>query len=715
MKKSICIFIGFLFLSLGCLADDGMWLPQLLQAINEKQMRKMGMKIKATDIYNINKGSLKDAVVSLGGFCTAEVISDQGLILTNHHCGFDAVQNHSSLEHNYIRDGFWAYNKSQELTNPGLFVTFIISIEDVTAKVLDQYSPSMTEKERQVLIDKNIATIKSNFKKENYQDILVRSFFEGNKYYLFVTETYKDVRLVGAPPASIGNFGKDTDNWMWPRHTGDFSMFRIYADKNNHPADYSADNVPYVPKKSLSISLKGMKEGDFSMVMGFPGRTNEYLPSSAIEQIMKTSDPAKIGIRRVVLETMKKHMIADESVKIKYAAKYASVENAYKKWQGEVLGLNKSNALQKKRDMEAEFMKRVSANKDWSTEYGNLLNQLSATYELNTPYAFERDYYNEIIPRIELFNIASTVMAILIENEKKDTAANLDRNKKNIEKLEEIFNEYDPQLDKELFIKLMTMYVNDQSASSVSPLLKSSLKNNNIEALADAMYSSSVMNVLDNIKKIVQLPIPECKDIIAKDTLYRLFSDINNAYIQNVAPSYNRYQSEINKMQRSYMKAQMEVFNEKNFYPDANSTLRVTYGKVKGYQPRDGMKYDFYTYMDGIMEKYIPGDYEFDLPKKLIELYQNKDFGRYGNNGKMPVCLIAANHTTGGNSGSPALNAKGELIGLNFDRVLEGTMSDINYDPSICRNIMVDIRYVLFIIDKFAGANNLIQEMKISE
>lgn len=715
MKKILTLVVSLFCLTLSCLADEGMWLPQLLQAINEKQMRKMGMKIKASDIYNISKGSLKDAIVSLGGFCTAEVISDQGLILTNHHCGFDAVQNHSTLDHNYIRDGFWAYEKSQELTNPGLFVTFIVSIDDVTEKILKDVNKGMSEKERKATIDKNIADLKTTFKLQPYEDLMIRPFFEGNKYYLFVTETFKDVRLVGAPPASIGNFGKDTDNWMWPRHTGDFSMFRIYADKNNHPADYSTDNVPYVPKKSLTISLKGMKEGDFSLVMGFPGKTNEYLPASAIEQIMNTSDPAKIGIRRIVLETMKKYMIADESIKIKYAAKYASIENAYKKWQGEVLGLNKSNALQKKKNFEAEFSKRIAGSADWTTAYSDLLLKLAATYDSIKPYALQRDYYNEIIPRIELFNIAGTVSAMLTENEKKDAAMNVKRNDKHIEKLEDIFKEYDPQLDKELFIRLMNKYISDQPDAAIAPMLKEKLKTNSLESLADILYTSSVMNTLENVKKIAQYSPAEFKNIISQDPLYLLLSEINTHYSMQIAPTYNKMQAEINRMQREYMKAQMTVFSEKQFYPDANSTLRVTYGNVKGYQPRDGMKYDFYTYMDGIMEKYIPGDYEFDLPAKLIELYQNKDFGRYGKNGKMPVCLIAANHTTGGNSGSPALNAKGELIGLNFDRVWEGTMSDINYDPSICRNIMVDIRYVLFIVDKFAGAKNLIDEMKISE
>jgi len=713
MKNKLSLLIVFIFISFQTFADEGMWLPQLLQTLNEKQMKKLGMKINASDIYNINKGSLKDAIVSLGGFCTAEVISNQGLILTNHHCGFDAVQNHSSLDHNYIRDGFWAYNKNQELQNQGLFVSFIISIDEVTNTILKDVNNNLSEKERQSVIDKNIAQLKKDYKKETYQDIIIKPFFEGNKYFLFVTETYKDVRLVGAPPASIGNFGKDTDNWMWPRHTGDFSMFRIYADKNNHPAEFSPENVPYVPKKSLTISLKGMKEGDFTMVFGFPGRTNEYLSAAAIKQIMTVNDPAKIKIRQEALDIMKSFMTKDESIKIQYAAKYANIENAYKKWQGEVLGLTKSNAIQKKLDYQAEFTSKLQTNPQWQSQYGKILDELTAAYKEIEPLTYARDYYNEIMPKIELFNVAAALTSH-ISNLGKDDAANVDKNKKINGKIDDIFNEYNAVLDQQLFEKLLTMYVNDQPKENTSPLLQELLSIKTIHEVANDIYTASVMTKADNIKSILAGDSKSVIDIIKNDNLFRLYSDINETYTNKIGIKISDIQLNINKLQRQYMEAQLTVFNDKVFYPDANSTLRVAYGNVKGYQPRDGMNYDFYTYMDGVMEKYKPGDYEFDLPKKLIDLYNAKDFGQYAAaDGRQPVCFIAANHTTGGNSGSPALDANGYLVGLNFDRVWEGTMSDINYDPNICRNIMVDIRYVLFIIDKFAGASNLIEEMKI--
>jgi hypothetical protein len=714
MKKYILLLLVSFLLLAQAFAEEGMWLPQLLQTLNEKQMKKMGMKISASDIYSISKGSLKDAIVSFGGFCTAEVISGKGLLLTNHHCGFDAIQNHSSLQNNYIRDGFWAYNQGQELQNAALFATFIISIDDVTNQVLNGVTNKLTEKERQSAIDKNLAALRSSTKKESYQDILIRPFFEANKYFLFVTETYRDVRLVGAPPSSIGNYGKDTDNWMWPRHTGDFSMFRIYADKNNKPtAGYSAENVPYKPKRALNISLDGVKEGDFTMVFGFPGRTNEYLHSTAIEQTVKVSDPAKIGIRTKALGVIDGFMRKDEGIKIQYAAKYASISNAWKKWQGEVLGLTKTNAVAKRQEYESNFEKIVLSRPEYNLAYIELLKNLKKAYSDIEPYAYARDYYNEIVPRVELLGIAAD-MNSLVTAASKDEAAYSKRKAEVLTKLEESFKEYSPAVDQKLFEALMEMYVKDQKAEYVSPAFKSILteKGNSVTALSEVVYSQSAFGSLGKIKKLLGGNMEEVIAAIKTDVAGQLYSDILKTFVSNVSPRLNELQSEINRLQRNYMQAQMDVFSTKAFYPDANSTLRVTYGNVKTYQPRDGVKYDLQTYMEGVMEKYVPGDYEFDLPKKVIDLYYKKDFGRWGVNGRQPVCFIAANHTTGGNSGSPALNADGNLVGLNFDRVWEGTMSDINYDPSICRNIMVDIRYVMFIIDKYAEAKNLIAEMK---
>jgi len=720
MKSVKHVLVCFLlFLASLAKADEGMWLPLLLEKLNEKQMKSMGMKISAKDIYNINKGSLKDGIVSFGGFCTGEVISDKGLVLTNHHCGFDVIQNHSTLDRNYIRDGFWAKNQGQELPNQKLFVTFIVRIDDVSKEILRGVTATMNEGERQSVIDKNSNELRNTVKKETYQSSFVRAFFEGNQYFLFVTETYNDVRLVGAPPSSIGNFGKDTDNWIWPRHTGDFSMFRIYAGKDNKPAAYSVDNVPYVPRRALSISLDGVAENDFTMVFGFPGKTMEYLPSEAVNQVVTVNDPAKIAIRDKALAVIDGFMRKDEQIKIQYAAKYAGISNAWKKWQGEILGLTRTNAVEKKKKYEADFQKRVDAKPQWKASYGGVLNELQAAYQELAPYGRARDYFLEISSKIELLAIAAQLNALVDAYEKTGDKGYNEQLVKIKEKLEDLYNEYNPEVDRRLFAVLIEMYLKDQPAEFVSVYARNARhpqdkKDEGTGLMENLFYTESPLPFKEKLYAgyLSKEPL-QAVELIKNDKAVRLYQDMAATYNNNVAAKLNPIQSRISQLQREYMKAQMEVMKEKKFYPDANSTLRVTYGNVKGYHAKDAVRYDFYSYLDGVIEKYKPGDYEFDVPQKLRQLYQQKDYGQYGKNGKMPVCFIASNHTTGGNSGSPALDAYGNLIGLNFDRAWEGTMSDINYDPSICRNIMVDIRYVLFIIDKYAGAGHLIKEMRL--
>ena len=715
MKRLLAVLL-FIFFSVAVKADEGMWLPMFLEQLNEKQMKAMGMKISAKDIYNINKGSLKDAIVSFGGFCTGEVISGQGLVLTNHHCGFDAVQNHSSLSNNYIRDGFWAKNKAEELPNAGLFVTFIIRMEDISRQVLNGTTKNMTETERQSQIDKNISEYRKQVKKESYQDILIRPFFEGNRYFLFVTETYNDVRLVGAPPASIGNFGKDTDNWMWPRHTGDFSLFRIYAGKDNKPAPYSPDNVPYVPRRSLSIALDGIREGDFTMVMGFPGRTTQYLHSAAVDQVVNVYDPIKISIRDKALAVLDGFMRKDEQIKIQYASKYAGISNAWKKWQGEVMGLKATNGVSKKRLYEQEFMKRVKANPVWNEVYGNLLAQLEQQYKELQPFGYIRDVFIETTSRIELFTAAAQYHSLVTAYEQNGQTGYTARLSGVKSRLEDLFRELNTEVDRAMFRKMTEILRTDKQMDFLNPVWnRFSPGDAGTSTLETILYEKSKTGNYQEAQKQGFLSEDGSKAIeaIRQDPAYQLYVQLMQLYAQQIVPSLNKLQASVNRLQRTYMEAQMEVMKEKLFYPDANSTLRVTYGKVKGYKPRDGVQYHYLTYLEGVLEKYKPGDYEFDVSPKLMELYRNKDFGRYGSGGRMPVCFIAMNHTTGGNSGSPALDAYGNLIGLNFDRAWEGTMSDLNYDPSICRNIMVDIRYILFIIDKFAGAGHLIQEMNL--
>ncbi|MBX2962970.1 MAG: S46 family peptidase [Cyclobacteriaceae bacterium] len=711
----VFLLFYFLFVRILSFADEGMWLPMLLAKLNEKEMRAMGMKISAEDIYSINKSSLKDAIVSFGGFCTGEVISSQGLVLTNHHCGFGAIQSHATLQNNYIDNGFWAMSLKDELPNPSLFVTFIVRMEDVTASVLSGVTSAMPENERQSQIDKNINAVRANSKRETYQDVLVRPFFEGNQYYLFVTETYRDVRLVGAPPSSIGNFGKDTDNWMWPRHTGDFAMFRIYADKNNRPSAYSPDNVPYKPKRTLSISLDGVSQDDFTMVFGFPGRTNQYLPAVAVEQLIEVNNPAKIKVRDHVLEVMDAYMRTDEQIKIQYAAKWASVSNAWKKWQGELLGLNRVDGVGRKKKLEADFQNKVNANAALKAKYGTVLPDLNNAFDELKVYGLARDYYLEIISRIELFTIASQLIQLEAAFDKEGESGYAARLPQVKDRLTGFYGDYSPIVDMKMTEVLLSLYVNDQQEKFQSALLRDKLKANqgDFALLAKVLFAETDLDDQQKTLSLLDKPTKEVVDIIRQNATVLLFKDMQRVYQNEVQRTLSPIQDRINALQRTYMAAQMEVFTEKRFYPDANSTLRLTYGKVDGYTPRDAVRYDYYSYLDGVMEKYKPGDYEFDLPTKLIDLYKKKDYGQYGVNGKLPVNFIAANHTSGGNSGSPALDAWGNLVGLNFDRVWEGTMSDINYDPSICRNIMVDIRYILFIVDKYAGAGHLVKEMNL--
>ena len=711
--KKLFIVVGF-FLSIVAKADEGMWLPQLLEKINEARMKSMGMKISAKDIYDINKGSLKDAIVSFGGFCTGELISNQGLVLTNHHCGFSAIQSHSTIENNIIEKGFWAKTNKEELANKGLFVTFIKSITDVSDKVLAGVTKNMTESERQSTIDKNIKQINDATKLGQFEKLFVRAFFEGNAYYLFVTETFNDVRLVGTPPNFIGNFGVDSDNWTWPRHTGDFSMFRIYANKNNEPADYSENNIPYTPKRFLHISMKGIKENDFTMVFGFPGKTNEYLPSEAVQQIVNINDPAKIYVRDKALAVLRKYMHTDKAIKIQYAAKYATIANAWKKWQGEVLGLTKTKAVEKKLKYENSYNTKLKSNTTLNENYAGVLEKLNGAYKNIEQYALVRDYYIELVSKVELFSLVNRMVA-LNNTYKKDAKEFTNAVAKQINSLPDFYKNYNSEVDKDLFIEMMDIYFNKISKRFIDAnALEQFYKNeSDLKKWANKIYAESILVNSEKTLNSLKTNPEEFINNLMQSEVVVLLNNMNNNYKEKIATQLNKTQPEIDNLQRQYMKAQMEVMKDKKFYPDANSTLRITYGKVDGYSPADGRVYKFQTYLDGVMEKYIPGDYEFDVDAKLRVLYEKKDYGIYGVNGKMPVCFIASNHTTGGNSGSPALNAYGNLIGLNFDRGWEGTMSDINYDASLCRNIMVDIRYVLFIIDKYAGAGHLIKEMKL--
>ncbi|MFV8391757.1 S46 family peptidase [Flavobacterium sp. LB2P6] len=689
--------------------QGGMWIPSLLKGMNETEMKNLGMKMSVKEIYDVNQSSMKDAVPHFNGGCTSEVISPRGLILTNHHCGFSQIQSNSTVEHDYLNDGFWAYKMEDELPNKNLTVAFIVKIEDVTTLVLEGTAALSSESEKQNKIQENITALTNSLPKENWQENKIRTFYEGNQYMLFVTETFTDVRLVGAPPSSIGKFGSDTDNWVWPRHTGDFSLFRIYADKNNHPAAYSKDNVPYTPKHFLPISLDGVAEDDFTLVFGYPGKTNEYLPSVAIEQIVNELNPAKIQIRDKALKVADGFMRKDNAIKIQYASKYARIANSWKKWIGETQGLKKSNAVAIKRESEKAFQQKISkAGKE--KEYGTLLVDFEKNYAEIAPYASARDYFTEVVQlNTELLSVGYKLYQLEQVYKTKGEQSFTDRKNNLLTGQEAFYKDFNATVDEKVFEQLIELY----AAKSPKQFLPQSLMNVNAKNLASEIYSKSRLKNYVGLKALLSGDTQTVLTNLNNDPGFLLVKELANKYSKEVAPKYDEINLKITALQRTYMKAQLELNKDSRIFPDANSTLRVTYGKVKGYEPKDATLYTPITYLDGVMEKYIPGDYEFDVPAKLIDLYKTKDYGPYGENGKMPVNFIGTNHTTGGNSGSPVIDANGNLIGLNFDRVWEGTMSDIYYDPSICRNIMVDIRYVLFIMDKYAGAKNLISELKL--
>ncbi|WP_205504440.1 S46 family peptidase [Rufibacter psychrotolerans] len=720
-SKQLCLWVLLAISSFNASADEGMWLPMLLKQLNEADMQKKGMRLSAEDIYSVNKSSLKDAIVQFGGGCTGEIISNQGLLLTNHHCGYGQIQSHSSVENDLLTNGFWAMTREQEKPNPGLTATFIVRMEDVTKQILGDVPAGLPEAEREQRVQANIKKVQEQTTAGTHYGAIIRPFFYGNEYYMYVTETFRDIRLVGAPPESIGKFGGDTDNWMWPRHTGDFSLFRIYAGPDNKPADYSPNNKPFTPKHHLPISLAGIQEGDFTMVFGFPGRTTEYLPSQAVREIAEISDPAKVKIRTTRLNLLDQDMKADPKVRIQYAAKYASVSNAHKKWIGEMRGLKKLNAIAKKQELERQFAAWVAQETGRKNTYGQVLPQFEQNYgQLAQGVTLARDYFMEAVLGVELLNFAQNYLNLANALERVDPAAApqgsaqelVDRLRKSATGY---FKNYNLATDKKVFAALLEMYVKDLDPKFHPQLLKvvTDKYKGNWAAYADYVYGTTQLASEQKIQNLLQLPPAQLQAKLLTDPAVQLLNAFANVYRTRVLPTYTTLTDQNTLLNRTYLQGLREMQKDRKFYPDANLTLRVSYGQVDGYKPADGVTYDYYTTLEGIMEKEDPAVVDYKVPAKLKELYQKKDYGPYGVNGQMPVAFIASNHTTGGNSGSPVINARGELIGTNFDRNWEGTMSDIMYDPDRVRNISMDARYFLFIVDKFAGAGHLVKEMTL--
>ncbi len=700
------IFFFFLISLLGFISINAqvnrMWIPSEADMAYAMMMESGGVTFKQNDLYDPDKPSFNDAIVQFNGGCTGEIISPNGLVLTNHHCGYSAIQAHSTLEHNYVEDGFWAKSYGEELPNPGMYVTFVRKILNVTDKVLDGVTDDMSEQERQSRIDANIGKLKKTIRRKPWQDVSVKSFFHGNKYYAFIEETYKDIRLVGAPPSAIGKFGADTDNWMWPRHSGDFSLFRIYADKNNRPAEYSPDNRPYRPEKYLKVSMEGVKKGDLIVVYGFPGRTQEYLPSFRVRQIVEKVNPLRISIREKALEIMDKYMRSNDTLKLKYTAQFARVANYWKKWKGENTGIRRSGAIANKVYMEKLFRIQLE-NKHYPASDQAVLDSLKNAYEKLLPPELARNVFIEAgylnNPWMErsymLLNVLNDIKGTKIpEGQKQRILASFDKG--------------DVRVEKDLFIAMTGILQKDMPPRYLPGVLKQI----DPAGFAENMMKNSVLTNRQRMEKLLDRNAEELQKALKNDSGISLAQALLSVYYGKINPDYQTAQKEVNRLMRKYVKLQMELNPAARLNPDANGTLRITYGRVLGYDPRDGVHYEPFSTIDGVIEKYIPGDYEFDLPEAYLNIYKKKDFGPYAVNGTVPVNFLGTAHTTGGNSGSPALNRHGELVGLNFDRVWEGTMSDLFYDPKICRNIMVDIRYVLFIIDKLGNAQNLIQEIK---
>lgn len=718
MIKRLTIVWAFLLLgAMPVLAAEGMWLPLLLNALNEEDMQSKGMKLTAEDIYSVNQSSLKDAIVSFGGFCTGELISDQGLLLTNHHCGYGQIQRHSSVGNDLLTDGFWAMNQQEELPNPGLFVTFLVRMEDVTEEVLQGIDANMEEEERENLVTERIAAISRRATEGTHYQAVIKPFFYGNEYYMFITERFDDVRLVGAPPSSIGKFGGDTDNWMWPRHTGDFSLFRVYAAPDGSPAPYSEDNVPLKPKHHLPVSLDGVQEGDFTMVFGFPGRTEQYLTSHAVKLLIEETNPNRIALRDRRLAIMDEHMKASDTVRIKYASKYASVANYWKKWIGENRGLKQLNAISEKEELEAAFTNWVQdGDTERQEKYGNLLNRFEELYAQQQAVNLANVYRGEGIFGAEIMRLAASFAPVAKGQRPKEE---ITASRTALEAaLHRHFQDYDRRLDKNLFATVLEMYLKNTDAGTYHPESLRKLGNDPqaLQGYVDKVFAQSVLSSEARMKEVLatydQKKTPRG---LRKDPGFQLFTEFDDIYRRQIAPVYESTQAELDKLYRLYVAGLREMQEDKHFWPDANSTLRVAYGIVDGYVPYDGVHYRYYTTLEGIMEKEDPTNEEFVVPERLKEIYRTKDYGRYAEEDYMPVCFVASNHTTGGNSGSPVIDAEGRLIGLNFDRTWESTMSDIKYDADICRNIAVDIRYVLLIIDKFAGAGYLVEEMTLAE
>ena len=708
--KTVATFV-LISMAFTAFSKEGMWLPPTLK-MREADMQAMGLEIPIEKIYNENGTGLNNAVVLFGKGCTGEIISSKGLLLTNHHCGYGTVQGLSSKEKDYFAKGFWAMNNNDELPCPGLTVTFIRKMENVTDLILIGIPDTISDKQRDAMIAGNIKALEKGYRYTTKYDAQIKPFFNGNQYWVIISETFRDIRLVGFPPNGIGQFGGDTDNWMFPRHTGDFSMFRVYAGADNKPADYSANNKPYTTQNFLTINAGGYKEGDFTMVYGFPGTTKEYISSYQLNQIYTISDPTAIALRTKKLASWTKDMNASRDVFLKYTSKRAGVANAWKKWQGEVRGLRINRVPERKANYESDYQAWAVADNTYVFDDNILSNILVNTSRANDALKAET-YINEGVMGIELIAQAAVLdkMLKVIESSLPETKKS-DSVKKLAKSLNGFYKNYDAATDENLFAVMMPAYI-DGMNGNVPDYYKQSLARyaNNYNTWANRVYDNSMLTSKETVNNLVEVVSSDDANTVRNDDAWKLYNAVSDYRKRYSAPIIAEYNKNINYYNRLYMKSQMKA--HPNLYPDANLTLRLAYGKVKGIDPDGPATYGFQTNLDEAIAKDNQQVEEFKVPQKLKDLHAAKNYGRWAVNGTVPLTFIADNHTTGGNSGSPVLNSKGELIGTNFDRIWEGTMSDLYFDPNLCRNISLDIRYTLFIVEKFGNAGWLLDEMKI--